>query len=166
MAKRKSKKKSFWSPPAVVGRVVWGRGGFSGAVRKVQREWIGPREVARVRIDLDGGKAKTSGALRQRRDGTFEYRPPKPKKKVTAKKRVADMQQRVATESDRHAKHQAAQKKPMAERVKRKADGTWNGSAKAAPGRTAAAQADAAYLKAVRAADRAERHANKLLRGQ
>jgi hypothetical protein len=166
MAKRMPKKSSPWSPAAVVGRVVWGRGGFKGAVRKVRREWIGPREVASIRPHPDTGKLKAAG-VRQRTDGRWEVKPPrKPAKKVTAKKRIADMQTRVAEESDRHAAYLRAQAKPkpMTQRVQRKGDGTFNGSVKATPEQTAAAKADAAYLKAVRAANRAERHANQLLK--
>jgi hypothetical protein len=158
MAKRKPKKKSFWSPPAVVGRVVWGRGGFKGAVRKVRREWVGPQQRARVTVDPDTGKLKAAG-VRQRKDGTWEVKRPRPK---TAKQRIADMQARVAEQSDLYAKAQRVQARPqpMAQRVQRKTDGTFNGSAPATPEQ----RADTAFARAERAAARAEKRANQLLR--
>lgn len=158
MAKRK--RKSFWSPAAVTGRIVWGRGGFKGAVRQVRREVFGPQQKARVTIDPGTGKLKAAGA-RQRTDGTWEVKPKRPAKKVTPKQRIAQMQTRVAEQSDLHAKHLKAQAgpKPMTQRVKRAPNGTFNGSVKATPQQ----QADAAYLNAVRAAERAEQYANRPL---
>lgn len=128
MAKRKPKKKSsFWSPPAVIGRVWWGRDGFGGAVRRVRREWVGPQTVASIRVDPDTGALKKAG-VRQRRDGTWEVKPPRPRRNVTAKQRIAEMQQRNAAAADRHAEAQAALPKPMTERVVRDAGGRFNGS--------------------------------------
>lgn len=160
MPKRRSKKKSFWSPPAVVGRVVWGRGGFKGAVRRVRSEALGPRQKARISVDPDTGTLKKAG-VRQRKDGTWEVKPPRPAKKMTAKQRIEQMHQRVAEQSDLYAKHQRAQAgpKPMAQRVQRKADGTFNGSTTATPGR----QAEDAFARAEQAARDAEAHANRLL---
>lgn len=161
MAKRKTRKSS-WSPPAVVGRAVWGRGGFKGAVKRTWRDWTAPQQKARTTIDPDTGKLKSAG-VRQRKDGTWEVKPPRTRTKVTAKQRIADMQTRIAKQSDLHAKHMKAQAgpKPMTERVKRASNGTFNGSVPD----PAARRADDAYLKAVRAAERAEQHANRLLRG-
>jgi hypothetical protein len=168
MAKRKSKKKSYWSPTAVVGRVPWGRAGFKGAVRRVRREWIGPRTVASIRPDPDTGKLKAAG-VRQRKDGTWEAKPPRRRptkaKPRTAKQRIADMQSRIATESDKHAKYLATQNHASAKpKTVRAANGTYNGSVKATPEQRAQAQADVAYRKAAAAAAKAERHANQLLR--
>lgn len=158
MAPRKRKKKSYWSPPAVVGRVVWGRGGFKGAMRRVWHDWSESRTVASIRHDPDTGTLKAAG-VRQRKDGTWEVKPPKP---VPAKRRVEQMQARIAAESDRHARYLRAQSAdraaPMTQRVKRRADGTFNGSTTAAP-----RPADTAYEQAVRAAERAEQRANRLL---
>lgn len=168
MAKRKSRKKSYWGPYATSGRVVWGDGGFRAARKRVIREWkqslrerVGPRTVASYRVDPDGGKPKTQG-LRQKRDGTWEYKPPKVKTRVTARQRIGDMQKRVAEESDRHAAYLKAQKKPMTERVNRTSDGRFNGSDKATGG-PAVHPSYAAYEAAVQAAKEAEARANRLL---
>jgi hypothetical protein len=159
MAKRKPKRKSFWSPPAVVGRVVWGRGGFKGAVRKVRREWIGPQQVARISVDPGTGTLKKAG-VRQKTDGIWEVKTPRPRKKVTAKQRIAEKNARNADGLNRHANAAAAVPQPMAQRVQRKTDGTFNGSTPATPEQ----RADTAFARAERAAARAEKHANQLLR--
>lgn len=165
MAKRKSKKDSFYAPGPVVWRITFGRNGPTwNAIKKAWREWTGPREVASVRFDPDKGKAVAKGALRQRRDGTFEFKPAKPKRPTT-KQRVANVQGRIAAESDRHAAAQADRAKPMSERVRREGNGRFNGSTKAAPmsspAERAAAQLarqqSAAYNRAMRSAAASEK---------
>lgn len=68
--------KSRWGPFAVIGRAVWGRDGFGGAMRKTRRELIGPRTVARAQVDPLTGKLKTLG-LHRKPDGTIVYKPPR-----------------------------------------------------------------------------------------
>jgi len=172
MAARKQrkgrKKSSYWSPAAVAGRMVWGRGGFKGVVRQAWREWVAPRDITPARPNSDTGKLKAAGA-RQRKDGTWAVKPPRTPKRMSAKKRIAQMQDRIATESDRYAKHLEAQAKPRstppADRVRRKSDGKFNGSrpdpAKQKP--VTYAQAQREYAKAMRNAQAASKHAEELL---
>jgi hypothetical protein len=160
MAKQK-RRKSFYAPGPVVWRVLFGRNGpTKSAMRKAWREWTGPRTVASVRFDPDRNKVVAKGALKRRPDGTFVYAPPKAKR-VTTAQRVANVQQRIAEESDRHAAAQRSKPAPMTERVKRKSDGTFNGSAKVTPAEREAARlarsADATYARAAKSAAASER---------
>lgn len=169
--KKRRKKSSYWSPVAVTGRVIWGRGGFKGVVRQAWREWVAPRDVTPARPNPDSGKLKAAGA-RQRKDGTWAVKPPQPPKRMSAKKRVEVIQSRIAAESDRHAKHvkaQAARRStPLSERTLRKPDGTLNGSrpdpAKAQRDEAKKwTQAQREVRRATRNADAAGRHAEELL---
>lgn len=171
--KKRGRKSSYWSPAAVAGRIVWGRGGFKGVVRQAWREWVAPRDITPARPNADAGKLKAAGA-RQRKDGTWAVKPPRPPKRVSAKKRIEVMQSRIAAESDRHAEHlkakSAPRSTPMSERALRKPDGTLNGSKKdpAAKARREEAkqwaQAQRGVREASRNADAAGKYAEKLLR--
>lgn len=169
--KKRRKKSSYWSPAAVTGRVIWGRGGFKGVVRQAWREWVAPHDVTPARPNPDAGKLKAAGAG-QRKDGTWAVKPPRPPKRMSVKKRLEQMQTRIAIESDRHAKYLEAQAEPrsvpQSERVRRKSDGKFNGSnpgpAKQKPPTYAQAQREVA--KAMRNAAEASKHAEELLRWQ
>jgi len=169
--KRRKRKSSYWSPAAVAGRVVWGHGGFKAFRRRVWREWVAPRDITPARPDPRSGKMKAAG-VQQRKDGTWKVQPTKTPKRVSPKKRIEHLQNRIATESDRYAQHMQAQadpqSTPMTKRVRRKPDGTWNGSHKdEAKARRDEAKQDAAVQrevrKASRNADAIGRHADELL---
>lgn len=169
--KKRKRKSSYWSPAAVAGRVVWGHGGFKGVVRRAWREWVAPRDVTPARPNQDAGKLKVAGA-RQRKDGTWVVKPPRTPKRMSVKKRIEQMQTRIAIESDRHAKHVKAQavrrSTPMSERALRKSNGTLNGSrpdpAKTQPDEAKKwTQAQREIRQATRNADAAGRRAEELL---
>lgn len=124
--KRKSKTKSFWSPAAVIGRVVWGRGGFGGAVRRVRRESFGPRTVASIRVDPVTEKLKTKG-LKRGTGGVWEYKPPRSR---TAKPSGSVRARPRSSTNVQQTRAQAAPAAPdtRADRVVRGADGRFNGS--------------------------------------
>jgi hypothetical protein len=129
--KKRKKKSSEWSPAAVAGRIMWGPGGFKRVLRQARREWISPRDVTPARPKPDAGKLKAAG-VRQRKDGTWAVKPSQAPKRKSVKRRVEELQTRIAVESDRHAEHvkaQAGQRPtPMSKRALRKPDGTLNGS--------------------------------------
>lgn len=170
--KKRKRKSSYWSPAAVIGRVVWGRGGFKSVVRQAWREWVAPRDVTPARPNPDAGKLKAAGA-RQRKDGTWAVKTPRAPKRMSAKQRIEQMQTRIAVESDRHAEHLKAKSTPrsapMSERALRKPDGTLNGSKKdpaAKAQREEAkqwAQAQRGVRQASRNADAAGKYAEELL---
>lgn len=169
--RKRRKKSSYWSPAAVTGRVIWGHGGFKGVVRRAWREWVAPRDVTPARPNPGAGKLKAAGS-RQRKDGMWVVKPPRPPKRMSAKKWVEDVQVRIAAESDRHAKRAKLQTSsrtaPMSERALRKPDGTLNGS-RPDPARAQRdeakkwAQAQREVRHATRNADAAGRHAEELL---
>lgn len=75
--RKKTKKKSFWSPSAVIGRAVWGRDGFGGVMRRVRREAFGMRTVASIRTDPVTDKPKVKNL--KRGSSGWEYKPPRQK---------------------------------------------------------------------------------------
>lgn len=169
--KKRKKKSSYWSPAAVTGRVVWGHGGFKGVVRRCWQEWTSPRAIKPARPNPNAGKLAAAGA-RQCKDGMWKVNAPTTSKPMSARKRIEQMQARIAAESDRYAKHLEAQGRPrstsQAERTLRKSNGRLNGSrpdpAKADRDdakRYAAAMRE--YRQAAKNAEVASKHAEQLL---
>lgn len=170
--RKRKKKSSGWSPVAVAGRIVWGRGGFKGVVRQAWREWVAPRDITPTRPSPNAGRSKAAG-VHQRKDGTWKVKPARASKPMSVKGRIEQMQTRIAVESDRHAEHLKAKSTPrsapMSERALRKPDGTLNGSKKdpvAKAQREEAkqwAQAQRGVRQASRSAEAAGKHAEELL---
>jgi hypothetical protein len=166
MAKRKSKKQSFYAPGPTIWRVLFGHNGPTKKnLKKAWREWTG----ATARANTQAARIVPGGRLKQNRNGTFQFVVAKPKRRPTTKQYVANVQNRIATEADRHAAAQRTSPKPMTQRVKRKPDGTFNGSKRATltPAEREAAQhartASAAYRRGEKSAAASERRIKREL---
>lgn len=166
MAKRKSKKKSFYAPGPTIWRALFGHNGPTRKnLKKAWREWTGTT----ARANTQAARIVPGGRLKQKRDGSFQFVVAKPKKRTTTKQRVANVQNRIAAEASRHAAQQAGQPKPMKQRVKRKSNGTFNGSKRATltPAEREAAQhartASAAYRRGERSAAASEKRIKREL---